>query len=135
MCIRDRTVPFLAHPTAIFLLRQYLLTIPSALEDAARMDGCSRLQVLWHVFIPLALPAASVVGAFSFLWTWKAFVWPLIIIQTPTRYTIPVGLAMLQSELGTNWPLLMAATALATLPVLLIYALVQRRTYVLDFGF
>jgi len=129
------TVPFLAHPTAIFLLRQYLLTIPSALEDAARMDGCTRLQVLWHVFIPLALPAAGVVGAFSFLWTWKAFVWPLVIIQTPARYTIPVGLAMLQSELGTNWPLLMAATALATLPVLLIYALVQRRTYVLDFGF
>lgn len=128
------TVPFLAHPTAIFLLRQYLLTIPSALEDAARMDGCSRLQALWHVFIPLALPAASVVGIFSFLWTWKAFVWPLVIIQTPTRYTIPVGLAMLQSELGTNWPLLMAATTLATLPMLLLYALVQRRAYVLDFG-
>lgn len=129
------TVPFLAHPTAIFLLRQYLLTIPSALEDAARMDGCSRLQVLWHIFIPLALPATAVVGIFSFLWTWKTFVWPLVIIQTPTRYTIPVGLAMLQSELGADWPLLMAATALATLPVLLLYALIQRRQLVLDFGF
>lgn len=129
------TVPFLAHPTAIFLLRQHLMAIPSALEDAARLDGCSRLQTLWHIFIPLSLPTAGVVGTFSFLWTWKAFVWPLVIIQTPARYTIPVGLAMLQSELGTNWPLLMAATALATLPVLLIYALVQRRAHVLDFGF
>lgn len=129
------TVPFLAHPTAIFLLRQHLMAIPSALEDAARLDGCSRLQTLWHIFIPLSLTTAGVVGTFSFLWTWKAFVWPLVIIQTPARYTIPVGLAMLQSELGTNWPLLMAATALATLPVLLIYALVQRRAHVLDFGF
>ncbi|MFZ1405116.1 MAG: carbohydrate ABC transporter permease [Anaerolineae bacterium] len=129
------TVPFLAHPTAIFLLRQYLLTLPGALEDAARMDGCSHLQVLWYIFIPLALPAAGVVGLFSFLWSWKAFVWPLVIIQTPARYTIPVGLAMLQSELGTDWPMLMAATALATLPVLLLYAAIQRRVRVFDYGF
>ena len=106
-------------------------------DDPALREGfAAKLQasVAERARRAAALPAASVVGIFSFLWTWKAFVWPLVIIQTPTRYTIPVGLAMLQSELGTNWPLLMAATTLATLPMLLLYALVQRRAYVLDFG-
>ena len=119
-------VPFLAYPTAIFLLRQYFLTVSTELEDAARIDGCSRLQVLWYLFVPLGRPVIATVGLFSFIWTWKAFLWPLVVIQTPARYTIPVGLAALQSELGTNWPLLMAATAIATVPGLVLYVGVQR---------
>ncbi len=114
-------VPFLAYPTAIFLLRQFFLSVSSELEDAARIDGCSRVQVLWYLFVPLGRPAIAIVGLFSFIWAWKAFLWPLVVIQTPARYTIPVGLAALQSEMGTNWPLLMAAAALATVPALVLY--------------
>jgi multiple sugar transport system permease protein len=119
-------VPFLAYPTAIFLLRQFYLTVSTELEDAARIDGCSRLQVLWYLFVPLGRPVIAIVALFSFIWTWKAFLWPLVVIQTPARYTIPVGLAALQSEMGTNWPLMMAATAIATVPGLVLYAAVQR---------
>ncbi len=126
------TAPFLVHPTAIFLLRQYLLSLPHELEDAARMDGCSHLQILRYIFAPLALPAAAVVGLFSFLWAWKAFIWPLIVIHTPARFTIPIGLAMLQTELGVNWPLLMAAVSVATLPPLFIYLALQRQDRLLD---
>ncbi len=119
-------VPFLAYPTAIFLLRQYYLGVSTELEDAARIDGCTRLQVLWHLFVPLGRPVIAIVALFGFIWTWKAFLWPLVVIQSPARYTIPVGLAALQSELGTNWPLLMAATAIATVPGLVLYVVGQR---------
>lgn len=127
-------VPFLAYPTAIFLLRQHFLTVSSELEDAARIDGCSRLQVLWHLFVPIGRPVIAIVGLFSFIWTWKAFLWPLVVIQTPARYTIPVGLAALQSEMGTNWPLLMAAMAIATVPGLVLYVVVQRWLGAREYG-
>lgn len=122
-------VPALAHPFAVFLLRQTFLAISSDLEDAARMDGSSRLGLLWHVFLPLSGPALATVGLFSFLWSWNSFLWPLIVLQTPDRYTLPVGLSLLRTELGTDWPLVMAAALMAALPIVLLFLLLQRRLW------
>jgi multiple sugar transport system permease protein len=119
-------VPALAHPFGVFVLRQYFLTISTELEDAARLDGSSRLGLLWHVFLPLSGPALATVGLFSFLWSWNSFLWPLIVLQTPDRYTLPVGLSLLRSEVGTDWPVVMAAALLAALPVVVLFAAVHR---------
>ncbi|RMF28744.1 MAG: carbohydrate ABC transporter permease [Chloroflexi bacterium] len=106
-------------------MRQFFLSVPSELEDAARMDGCSRWMVLLRVLLPLSRPALATVGLFSFLWSWNSFLWPLVVLQTPARYTLPVGLAMLQSEVGTHWPVLMAAALIAAAPVLLLFLFAQ----------
>jgi multiple sugar transport system permease protein len=119
-------VPALAHPFGVFLLRQYFLTISTELEDAARLDGSSRLGLLWHVFLPLSRPALATVSLFSFLWSWNSFLWPLIVLQTPQRYTLPVGLSLLRGEVGTNWPIVMAATLIAALPIVLLFLVAQR---------
>ncbi len=119
-------VPALAYPFGVFVLRQYFLTIPTELEDAARLDGSSRLGVLWHVILPLSRPALATVALFSFLWSWNSFLWPLIVLQTPERYTLPVGLSMMRSEVGTDWPVVMAAALLAALPIVLLFLALQR---------
>jgi multiple sugar transport system permease protein len=110
----------------VFVLRQYFLTISTELEDAARLDGSSRLGLLWYVFLPLSGPALATVGLFSFLWSWNSFLWPLIVLQTPAQYTMPVGLSLLRSEVGTDWPVVMAAALLAALPVVVLFAVVHR---------
>lgn len=119
-------VPTLAHPFGVFLLRQYFLSISTELEDAARLDGSSRLALLWHVFLPLSRPALATVGLFSFLWSWNSFLWPLIVLQSPELYTLPVGLSLLRSELGTDWPVVMAATLMASLPIILLFLVAHR---------
>jgi ABC-type glycerol-3-phosphate transport system permease component len=110
----------------VFLLRQYFIGFSTELEDAARLDGSSRLGLLWHVFLPLSKPALATVGLFSFLWSWNSFLWPLIVLQTPGRYTLPVGLSLLRSEIGTDWPVVLAAALLAALPVVALFLLAHR---------
>lgn len=119
-------VPFMASPFGVFLTRQFFLTIPEELEDAARMDGCSRLGILFRIILPLSTPVVACHAVFSFTWAWNSFLWPLIAIHTQIKYTLPVGLAMLQSEMATDWPTLMAATVLATLPIILLFVVAQR---------
>jgi multiple sugar transport system permease protein len=119
-------VPALAHPFGVFVLRQYFVGISTELEDAALLDGSSRLGLLWHIFVPLSRPALATVAVFSLLWSWNSFLWPLIVLQTPARYTLPVGLALLQSEAGTDWPVVMAAALIAALPMVLLFLAAQR---------
>lgn len=119
-------VPALVHPFSVFLLRQYFLTISSELEDAALLDGSSRLGLLWHVFLPLSGPALGTVGLFSFLWSWNSLLWPLIALNTPHLYTLPVGLSLLRSEIGADWPVVMAGASIATLPVVLLFFVAHR---------
>ncbi|MFQ5855149.1 MAG: carbohydrate ABC transporter permease, partial [Anaerolineae bacterium] len=73
------------------------------------------------------MPAITALAVFSFMWAWNSFLWPLIVLQTPNKYTVPVGLAMLQSELGTDWPVVMAATVMTTLPVVAVFLAVQKQ--------
>jgi multiple sugar transport system permease protein len=119
-------VPALAHPFSVFLLRQYFLTISTELEDAALLGGSSRLGLLWHIFLPLSRPALATVWLFSFLWSWNSFLWPLIVLHTPSRYTLPVGLSLLRSQVGTDWPVVMAAALIAALPIVMLFLMVHR---------
>jgi multiple sugar transport system permease protein len=111
----------------IFLLRQFFLTIPMELSEAARIDGCSELAIFWRIIIPLARPALVVVGLFSFMGVWNDFLGPLIYLQRPEQFTLALGLQSFQSQHGgTPWPLLMAASVLVVLPVLILFFLAQK---------
>jgi len=119
--------PSLAHPFGVFLLRQFFLSIPDEVEDAARIDGASSLGILVRIILPISMPAIAALAVFSFMWAWNSFLWPLIVLQSPDKYTVPVGLAMLQSEMGTDWPVVMAATVVATLPVVTLFLAAQKQ--------
>lgn len=109
----------------VFLMRQFLLNIPSELEDAARIDGCSWWRVLWQIVLPVSLPAVAALSILAFTAGWNDFLWPLVVINKPEIMTIVVGLASLRSE-ATPWGLLMAATTISALPLAVVYLLFQR---------
>ena len=112
---------------SIFLLRQFFLTIPTELSEAAKIDGCSEFGIFWRVILPLARPALTVVALFAFLSVWNDFLGPLVYLQRPEQFTLALGLQNFQSQLGgTPWHLLMAASTLVVLPVLLLFFLAQR---------
>jgi multiple sugar transport system permease protein len=111
----------------IFLLRQFFMTIPKELSEAARIDGCNEFSIFWRIVLPLARPALAVVALFSFMGVWNDFLGPLVFIQRPGQYTLALGLQAFQSRIGgTSWPLLMAASALVCLPLLILFFLAQR---------
>jgi multiple sugar transport system permease protein len=114
--------------TSIFLMRQYFLSIPKEIEEAARIDGASFFTTFWRVMLPLAGPALAAVAILQFQGTWNGYFWPYIIIQDPDQYTVPVALSFfrLAGGLVTNWPPLMAMVVMATLPVLVLYLFFQR---------
>lgn len=109
-----------------FLLRQFFLTIPQDLEDAARIDGCNSLRVLWNVILPLSGPALATLAVFSFLNSWNDFLWPLVMTSSTHMRVISIGLAQLQNENFTRWTLLMAGAVLALLPTLVVFIVAQR---------
>jgi multiple sugar transport system permease protein len=111
----------------IFLLRQFYMTIPDELSEAARLDGCSELGIWWRIILPLSKPAIAVVALFTFMWAWNDFLAPLVFLQHPSQYTLALGLQVFQSTHGgTEWHLLMAASLLVCLPVLVLFFLAQR---------
>jgi multiple sugar transport system permease protein len=109
----------------IFLMRQFLLNIPADLEDAAMIDGCSWLRILWQIVLPISMPAVAALVVFAFTGAWNNFLWPLVVINKPEIMTIQVGLATLRGD-TTPWGLLMAATALSSLPLMALYVAFQR---------
>lgn len=115
---------FTAYGT--FLLRQFFLTVPRDLDEAAYIDGCSKLGVYRHVVMPLSGPALATLTIFTFMGSWRDFMWPLIINNSPEMQTLPVGLATFQSMFGINWNLLMAAGVIVTLPMILVFVINQR---------
>ncbi len=111
----------------IFLLRQFFMTIPEELSDAARIDGCSEFGIFWRVILPLARPALIVVALFTFMGAWNDFLGPLVYIQRPTQYTLALGLQTFQSQHGgTEWHYLMAASLLVVAPVIILFFLAQK---------
>ena len=112
---------------SIFLLRQFFLTLPIELSEAATLDGCSEFGVFWRIILPLARPALAVVALFAFMGTWNDFLGPLVYLQRPEQYTLALGLQSFQSQHGgTEWDLLLAASVLVCLPVLMLFILTQR---------
>jgi multiple sugar transport system permease protein len=119
-------VPSAVDVFGVFLLRQFFLSLPVELEEAARIDGASRLGVLVKILLPLSLPALATLFAIEFLNAWNDFLWPLIVLQSSKRYTIQLGLAYFQGAHQTSWTLLMAANVLSLLPMLVIFFVAQK---------
>lgn len=118
---------FFASAWFTFLLRQFFMTIPEDLFDAARMDGCSEIRILGQIVLPLARPALAVVALFRFLGAWNDFMGPLIYLSDKNKYTITVGLMGLRQVYGgTNWALLMAGSTMAVLPIVILFFFTQR---------
>ncbi|MBX9243864.1 carbohydrate ABC transporter permease [Actinotalea ferrariae] len=119
-------IPFAAGPFALFFMRQFFLTLPDELGEAARIDGASEARIFWQIYLPLALPGAAVLGVLTFQAGWNSFLWPLIVLNDPQMMTVQVGLASFINEYETAYGPLMAGTVMATLPVLLIFVYAQR---------
>lgn len=119
-------IPGAATPTGVFLLRQYMLTIPDELLDSARIDGASEWRVYWQLVMPLSAPALAVLAIFSVMWRWNDFLWPLIVLSRSELFTLQVGLASFQGELNTQWNYVLAMTVMTLLPITLVFALLQR---------
>jgi multiple sugar transport system permease protein len=112
--------------TSIFLLRQYFMSIPRDLEEAARIDGAGYLQTFWRVILPLASPALAAVAILQFQGTWNGFFWPLILLRDRSQWTLPLALGQFRFQFQTDWAPLMAVVVMATLPILVLYLFFQR---------
>ncbi len=119
-------VPQAATAFGIFLLRQSFLAVPVELEEAARIDGCTPVGEWWNVMLPAARADLITLGMFVFIGTWSDFLWPLIILDDPTLYTLPLGLQQLASSFSLDWRLVAAGSVVSILPVLLLFVLLQR---------
>lgn len=117
---------FFANAWNVFLLRQYFMTVPLELDDAARIDGCGPLGILWHVILPQSLPALATVAIFHSLWAWNDFYYPLVYLQSTEKFTVSMGLQQFNSVYSRNLPGLMAASTLALMPSVLIFFFAQR---------
>ena len=120
-------LPNLVTPFGIFLMRQFFRTLPIELEEAARIDGCSRLGTLIRIVLPLSGPALATLAVIAFLWNWNDFLWPLVVIQSEHNMTLQLGLSTFQGAHSTAWTLLMAGNVLAVLPMLVAFLLAQRQ--------
>ena len=118
--------PAVATPTGVFLLRQYMLTIPDDLLDAARMDHASEWRVYWRIVMPLAAPALAVLTIFSVMWRWNEFLWPLIVLTRSEQFTLQLALNSFQGDLQTDWSHLLAMTMLTLLPITFVFAFLQK---------
>jgi len=119
-------IPGAATPTGVFLLRQYMLTIPDELLDSARIDGASEWRIYWQIILPLARPALAVLAIFSIMWRWNDFLWPLIVVSRNELFTLQVGLNAFQGALDVQWHYILAMTVLTLLPITVVFAFLQR---------
>ncbi len=119
-------IPMSVSVFDVFLLRQFFLTLPRELEEAAMIDGASRLRIFIQIILPLSRPVLAVVTITSFIWHWNDLIWPLVIINTPSRYTLPLALALLTSGQSHKPHLTMAGAAIATIPILIVFLIFQK---------
>ncbi len=119
-------LPTVATPTGVFMLRQYMLTIPDELLEAARMDKASEWQIYWRIILPLTAPALAVLAIFSVVWRWNDFLWPLIVLSRKELYTLQVGLNTYAGELNVQWHYILAMTVVTMIPVVLVFIFLQR---------
>ncbi|MGD8404463.1 MAG: carbohydrate ABC transporter permease [Anaerolineales bacterium] len=119
-------IPAAATPTGLFLLRQYMLSIPDELLDAARIDGASEWRIYAQIILPLARPALAVLTIFSVMWRWNDFLWPLIVLSRNEFFTLQIGLNSFQGELNVQWNLILAMTVLTLLPITAVFAILQK---------
>jgi multiple sugar transport system permease protein len=121
-------IPGAASAFGIFLMRQYVSSaVPRELVEAARMDGCGELGIYWHIVLPLLKPALGTLGLITFIASWNNFIGPLVVMRTVGNYTLPLALRSMQSTTNTEWGALMLGSAIATIPLLVLFALSSRQ--------
>ena len=119
-------IPGAATPTGVFLLRQYMLTIPDEILDAARMDKASEWKIYWRIILPLSAPAIAVLAILAIMWRWNDFLWPLIVLTQSENFTLQLALNSFQGELQTQWSSLLAMTVLTLLPIAMVFMFLQK---------
>ena len=110
----------------LFIMRQFFLSFPKELEDAAIIDGCSRFRIFWQIFLPNALPAIATVAIISFKNQWNSFLWPLVVINDYQKMPVQVGLSYLKINIETSWGSLLAGSTLSIIPIILVFIIFQR---------
>lgn len=118
--------PSIASAFGIFLMRQAFQNVPKELEEASRIDGCSELGIWWHIMIPSVRPALVTLAIFVFIGSWSDFLWPLLVLNRPEYYTLPLGVARLAGSFSLDWRLIAAGSVIATAPILLFFVIMQR---------
>ncbi|MCK9483438.1 MAG: carbohydrate ABC transporter permease [Candidatus Marinimicrobia bacterium] len=126
--LKSIIVPGLFSAWGTFLMRQFMMGIPRTLEDAAKIDGCSYWRLYWKIIVPLCKPVFATLGIFTFMGTWNQFFWPLIMINTISNKTLPLGLVMFQTRIAaeTPWHLIMAASCATVLPIIILFIIGQK---------
>jgi len=120
-------VPFLANAFGVFMMRQYFMTLPKELEEAAKLDGCGRIRFLWQILLPLSKPILASQALFAFMANWNAYLWPLVVTTSENMRTLQIGLRYFVSqEGGTQWGVFMAATVFVSFPIMIMYLVIQR---------
>jgi alpha-1,4-digalacturonate transport system permease protein len=119
-------IPGAATPTGVFLLRQYMLTIPDEILDAARMDKASEWKIYWRIILPLSAPALAVLAILAIMWRWNDFLWPLIVLTRNDNFTLQLALNSFQGEMTTEWSNLLAMTVLTLAPIALVFMFLQK---------
>lgn len=126
--------PAIASAFGIFLLRQAFASVPKEMEEAARMDGCSELGLWWFIMLPAIQPALMTLAIFVFIGSWSDFLWPLIVLNKPDLYTLPLGVANLAGTFSLDWRLIAAGSIISIAPVLLLFLFLQRYIVPTDAG-
>lgn len=119
-------IPFIAGSFGVFLCRQFYVGFPKALDDAAKMDGCNRFQAFLHIYLPLSKPMLASLGILKFVGTWNEYTWPLIMVRSDSMRTVQIALTLFRNESEIRWNHLMAATVLISLPVYILFTLLQK---------
>jgi multiple sugar transport system permease protein len=120
-------IPFGSSVFGIFLVRQFFLTMPQEIMDAAAVDGAGRLRILWHIGVPAVRPALLLIGINVFVGSWNAFLWPQVMVSNPSYQPIEVGLASFTTDNGTDWSAMSAAVCFTTIPIMLVFLLLQKQ--------
>ena len=120
-------IPPAATPAGVFLLRQYFLTVPKDLMEAARIDGASEVRIFVRLMLPAAKPAMSVLAIFSFLWRWNDYMWPLLVIRDTEKYTVQLALANFAGQYTVDWNSMLAMSVVTMIPVLILFLLFQKQ--------
>lgn len=120
-------IPTIGTMTGIFLMRQFFINVPDALLEAARIDGANEGKIFLELMLPIAKPVISILAIFSFRWRWNDYIWPLIVIDDPEKYTLQLALSNLAGALSVDWTTLLAASVITMIPILIVFVIFQKQ--------